>query len=176
MNKKRKNFILNIITICIPSMICVVFFGVFFQLIVVNGDSMNPNFINGQVTLIKKFANSYARGDVVVFNKESFSEENLIKRIIAVEGDEIDIDFFTGDVSINGVVLQESYIAETTFTSFDVSFPQTVPVGCVFVMGDNRNFSVDSRDSSIGMVDVSCIIGKVVVPNHNQFNYKANDA
>jgi signal peptidase I len=72
----------------------------------------------------------------------------------------VDIDFDTGEVRVDGELLHEDYIAATTHRYYDVTFPQTVPEGCVFVMGDNRNASNDSRNSELGMVDRRCIMGK----------------
>ena len=74
----------------------------------------------------------------------------------------MDINFSFGTVTVDGQVLEEDYINEPTYMKRDVDFPVTVPQGCVFVMGDNRNRSLDSRDSSIGMVDQRYILGKAV--------------
>ena len=87
----------------------------------------------------------------------------IVKRVIATKGDTVDIDFSTGTVSVNGEVLEESYIAEPTTTQYDITFPQTVPEGCIFVMGDNRNHSTDSRYGQLGMVDTRYVIGKVLM-------------
>ena len=86
----------------------------------------------------------------------------IIKRVIAVAGQTVDIDFSRGIVMVDGQVLEEPYISEPTYMKRDVQFPVTVPEGCVFVMGDNRNRSLDSRDSSIGMIDQQSILGKAV--------------
>ena len=90
--------------------------------------------------------------------------EPIVKRIIATGGDTVDIDPVTGDVSVNGEVLDEPYINETIDVlehMGDLTYPQTVPEGCVFVMGDNRNASTDSRASRLGMVDERYILGHV---------------
>ena len=102
------------------------------------------------------------KGDVVVLTKDSFLPVPIVKRVIATEGDTVDINFETGEVSVNGVVQDEPYIAEETFTVFDVDFPQTVPENCIFVLGDNRNNSTDSRYSGLGMVDTRYLLGKVL--------------
>ncbi len=81
--------------------------------------------------------------------------------MIAVEGQEVNIDFANGLVYVDGEVIEEAYINEATQKKLDFIGPQTVPEGCVFVMGDNRNASTDSRDKRIGMVDERLIIGKV---------------
>ena len=74
----------------------------------------------------------------------------------------MDIDFVTGSVTVDGVLLHEDYINELTFTEEGTEFPLTVPEGCIFVMGDNRNHSNDSRDSRLGTVDTRYVIGKAV--------------
>ena len=88
----------------------------------------------------------------------------IVKRIIATEGDEINIDFALGKVYVNGEELQEDYINdfELPMDFEGMEFPQTVPEGCVFVMGDNRNASTDSRSPDLGMVDERYIIGHVL--------------
>ena len=103
------------------------------------------------------------KGDIVILTKDSFMTSPIVKRVIATEGDTVDIDFETGEVSVNGEVLDETYIAEKTQTHFDMDFPQTVPEGCIFVMGDNRNHSTDSRCEALGMVDTRYVIGKVLM-------------
>jgi signal peptidase I len=84
----------------------------------------------------------------------------LVKRIIATEGQVVNIDFDKGIVYVDGVPLEEDYIADLTYNKLDFIGPQTVPSGCVFVMGDNRNASTDSRKTEIGMVDSRLILGK----------------
>ena len=103
-------------------------------------------------------------GDIVVLSKDSFLDGKMIvKRIIATEGQEIDIDFENGKVYVDGKLLDEKYINEPTQTQYTMQFPATVPKDHVFVMGDNRNHSADSRDASLGMVHKSCILGRVVL-------------
>ena len=86
-----------------------------------------------------------------------------VKRVIAKGGDTISIDYASGTVTVNGEVLDEDYIAEPTYLGYDVEFPYTVPEGTVFVMGDNRNNSLDSRSSYVGCIDERDILGKVLV-------------
>ena len=90
-----------------------------------------------------------------------FKDEALVKRVIATAGQTIDIDFNRGIVYVDGVAMDEPYINALTENRDDFQGPQTVPEGCVFVMGDNRNESTDSRHATIGMVDARLIIGKV---------------
>lgn len=129
----------------------------------VDGESMLPTLCNGERLVISNLFYEPAPGDIVVLCGEADREEgrNLIKRIIAVGGQTIDIDFETGEVTVDGEVLDEPYILERTHLDEGTEFPLTVPEGEVFVMGDNRNASTDSRTSDIGMVDERCIMGKV---------------
>ena len=104
-------------------------------------------------------------GDVVVALAPEFDEDPLVKRVIATEGQTVDIDFRKGIVYVDGVELHEDYINELTTTQFyrdGVDFPLTVEEGHVFLLGDNRNESSDSRLASIGQVDTDYILGKVV--------------
>ena len=87
----------------------------------------------------------------------------LVKRVIAKGGDTISIDYAQGVVTVNGEVLQEDYIAEPTYLGYDIEFPYTVPEGTVFVMGDNRNASLDSRSSYVGCIDERDILGNVLL-------------
>ena len=84
----------------------------------------------------------------------------IIKRVIGLSGDTIDIDFDNGFVYVNGEKLTEPYIAEPTHEYYDVEFPVTVPEGHIFVMGDNRNVSLDSRSSKVGFADKRFVLGK----------------
>ena len=142
--------------------ICVVFFAFFVRIIDVVGTSMNPTLNNSDKMLVSGLFYKPKVGDVVVFKKDEYNPNKaLVKRVIAIEGQEINIDFDRGIVYVDGVALEEDYINELTTTKLDFIGPQTVPDGCVFVMGDNRNMSTDSRKSEIGMVDNRLIIGKV---------------
>ena len=98
----------------------------------------------------------------VVFQKDEYADYALVKRVIATEGQTVEIDFDRHIVYVDGKKLDEPYIAEPTANKIDFTGIQVVPEGCVFVMGDNRNDSTDSRDERIGMVDTRDIIGKVV--------------
>ena len=127
----------------------------------VDGWSMLPTLENRDRVLISNFFYTPKQGDIVILQAEAYDDEPLVKRVIATAGQTVDIDFQAGIVSVDGVALQEDYTAELTYTQLDFHGPVTVPDGCVFVMGDNRNESTDSRDSRIGMVDTRCIMGKV---------------
>ena len=141
--------------------ICVVFFAFFVRIIDVVGTSMNPTLNNSDKMLVSGLFYKPKVGDVVVFKKDEYNPNKaLVKRVIAVAGQEINIDFDRGIVYIDGQPIQEDYIAELTKTKEDFIGPKTVPEGCVFVMGDNRNMSTDSRKTEIGMVYTRLILGK----------------
>ena len=142
--------------------VCVVIFSFCFRVIDVRGTSMNPTLANGDKMLVSRLFFSPHVGDIVVFKKDEYDPNKaLVKRIIAVEGQEVNMDFENGIVYIDGVPFEEDYILEPTMTKLDFIGPKKVPEGCVFVMGDNRNASYDSRLKTIGMVDSRLILGKV---------------
>lgn len=134
------------------------------RLIGVDGHSMVPTLQDGDRLLVVNslLHHDYQYGDIVVLRKSSFMTEPIVKRVIATAGQTVDIDFTTGSVYVDDVLLEEDYIAELTFQQEGTEFPLTVPEGSVFVMGDNRNHSNDSRDSHLGTVDTRYIIGKAV--------------
>lgn len=145
-------------------LVVVVAFTFVVRLIGVDGHSMEPTLQDGDRLLVLNslFYHDYQYGDVVVLRKDSFLEEPIVKRVIATEGQIVDIDFVTGSVYVDGVLLDEDYINELTFTAEGTEFPLVVPEGSIFVMGDNRNHSNDSRDARLGTVDTRYVIGKAV--------------
>lgn len=159
--KSRREIYDWIHCLSIALIICVVIFAFFIRLIDVRGTSMNPTLNNGDKMLVSGLFYSPKAGDVVVFKKDEYDPERaLVKRVIATEGQVINIDFDNGIVYVDGEPLEEDYIMEPTTNKIDFIGPQTVPEGCVFVMGDNRNASTDSRKAEIGMVDSRLILGK----------------
>lgn len=138
-------------------------FGV--RLIGVDGRSMVPTLQNGDRLLVLNapLCGTYRRGDIVIAAKSAFENgEAIVKRVVATEGQVVDIDFDAGKVYVDGEALREDYINEPTYREEGMTFPLTVPEGSVFLMGDNRNHSSDSRDPQLGTVDVRCLIGKAV--------------
>ena len=145
-------------------LICVLVFVFVIRIMDVNGSSMSPTLINGDKVLVSGLFYEPDRGDIVVFKKDSYNDNKaLVKRVIAVEGDVVNIDFDNGIVYVNGEAVEEAYLSVSTNTKLDFIGPQTVPENCLFVMGDNRNASTDSRDKRIGMVDKRVVIGKVLM-------------
>ena len=144
-------------------LICVLVFAFFVRIIGIIGSSMVPTFHDGDSVIISNLFYEPKQGDVVVLRKESFQDKPIIKRVIAVAGQTVDIDFENGIVYVDDQPLGEPYIAEPTLTPLDFDGKITVPEDCVFVMGDNRNNSTDSRSSMIGCVDTRYIMGKVLL-------------
>ena len=159
--KSRREIYDWIYSLSVALITCVVIFSFFIRLIDVRGTSMNPTLNNGDKMLVSGLFYEPKAGDVVVFKKNEYDPERaLVKRVIATEGQVINMDFDRGIVYVDGVPLEEDYIMELTTNKIDFIGPQTVPKGCVFVMGDNRNASTDSRKKEIGMVDTRLILGK----------------
>ena len=142
--------------------ILVVVFVFFLRVVAVHGVSMEPTLQGGDRLIVQSIGYKPQRSDVVVIDGYINYGKPLVKRIIAVGGDVVDIDNATGAVTVNGEVLDEPYINNQTAINGDVTFPCTVPAGCLFVMGDNRQYSSDSRTSSIGFIDERDVLGKVV--------------
>jgi len=144
---------------------CVLIFVFIARVIDVVGHSMVPTLQDGDKIVITRLTGDYERGDIVVLRKDTFREEPIVKRVIAVAGQTIDIDFENGVVYVDGEALDEPYVNELTYDPEDFESyerPLLVPEGCVFVMGDNRNNSTDSRRETIGCVDTRYIMGKVI--------------
>ncbi len=142
--------------------VMVLLFSFFFRIIQVDGGSMNPTLWDGDKLVVWGAGYTPQQGDVVIVDDYTSYGRPLVKRIIAKGGDTISIDYTAGTVTVNGQLLQEDYIAEPTYLGYDVEFPYTVPEGQLFLMGDNRNASLDSRSSSIGCIAEEDILGKVL--------------
>ena len=144
--------------------IMLVFF-LLFRVVVVSGPSMENTLQDGDYLLLvsKLFYTQPKVGDIIVASKESFRDgEPIIKRVIATEGQTVDIDFPNGVVYVDGVAIEEPYIKTPTNLNEGGNYPITIEEGHVFVMGDNRNDSLDSRTPDIGQVDVREILGKAL--------------
>ena len=128
------------------------------------GNSMNDTLHNGDKILLTNFMYKPSNGDIVAINAEDMIEKIIIKRVIATEGQTIRIDYEKGEVCVDGIILDEKYVSSfTKKPNHDWSIPYVVPKGHVFVMGDNRLVSLDSRDKTVGLIPVEDIIGKAQV-------------
>ena len=121
------------------------------------GSSMAPTLGEGDIVLSVK-GGSFKTGDVVAFY---YNNKILVKRVIAKSGDWVDIDD-DGNVTVNGIMLDEPYVSEKALGECDIKLPYQVPESRVFVMGDHRSTSVDSRNSAIGCVSEEQVVGKIV--------------
>ncbi len=148
-------------------LVVVLVFTFVIRLIGVDGHSMVPTLQDGDRLLVlnSMLYDDYKYGDIVVLRKETFLEEPIVKRVIAVGGQTVDIDYAAGTVYVDGQPLDEPYIRESMYNTGNPYMQQThweVPEDSVFVMGDNRNASTDSRDQRLGPVDEDYILGKAV--------------
>ena len=136
----------------------------FLRIIVVDGPSMESTLLNGDYMLLvgNMFYKNPSYGDIVVVSKQAYDNgKPIVKRVIATEGQTVDIDFNEGVVYVDGVALDEPYTKTLTALKEGTTFPLVVEEGKVFVMGDNRNNSKDSRSTQIGLVDKREVLGKV---------------
>ncbi len=173
-NESVKSFVFDWLEVLVHAIIAVVIcFSFLFRIATIDGDSMKDTLYDGERVIITNLFYEPSVGDIVVIsrNKENSvytmdsSNTPIIKRIIALEGQTVDIDFEKGVVYVDGIELDEPYTRTPTNRYYDIEFPVTVDEGCVFVLGDNRNDSLDSRSSQIGeygMVDTRYILGHAV--------------
>lgn len=148
--------------LCVVSAIvaCVLVFTFAVRLVGVVGTSMLPTLHEGDYVVTSKLFYKPKQGDIVILRKQSFDDRAIVKRVIAVEGQTVDINFNTGIVYVDGQALTEDYVNAPTYRELDFKGSVTVPENCVFVLGDNRNDSLDSRRSTLGCVDTRYIIGR----------------
>ena len=144
----------------------VIIFSLIFRVATISGESMTNTLQDKDKVIITNLAYTPKKGDIIVFQVAGSDHSHpVVKRVIATEGDTVDIDFDGWAVSVNGEALEESYVtkADSAMERGNIAFPLTVPQGCVFVLGDNRNASWDSRYSAVGCVDTRAILGKVLI-------------
>lgn len=165
--KKDTTTFLDILESFVLSAVAVVLlFTLVFRITIVDGPSMQDTLRHGDALLVSNLFYTPKCGDVVIVHQPTESyPDPIVKRVIAVGGQTIDIDFNTWTVTVDGVVIEEDYIKLTTDqrVTSDFTFPMEIPEGYVFVMGDNRNHSADSRSSKIGLIDERMIVGHVLL-------------
>lgn len=175
MKQRRSETFDWIQSVVMALLVCVLLFTFVVRIVGVQGTSMLDTLHHGDRLVVSNLFYKPTQGDVVVLRKSSFSDSPIVKRIIATEGQTVDIDFDRGVVYVDGVELEEDYVLEPINKRIDFADAVVVPEGCVFVLGDNRNGSTDSRDDRIGCVDVRYIMGKayfIVLPGADEdFKY-----
>lgn len=131
-----------------------------FRLVNVDGQSMMDTLFDKDRVFVTNLFYEPECGDVVVISHGQNLYKPIIKRVIATERQSLSIDFATGTVAVDGAILDEPYIKESPFKAGDAEIPEIIPEGMVFVMGDNRNHSTDSRSTTVGLINEDDIIGK----------------
>ena len=159
--KKQKLSLFEVFEAGVAAVVVVTLLFLFcFRVFSVDGPSMKPTLQPDDRVVVSTVGYKAKVGDVVVLSGADNIQKPIVKRVIAVAGDVVDINFTTGKVTVNGK--EERYTDELTTQQADIAFPLTVPEGTVFVLGDNRGVSLDSRSSRVGCVDERKIVGKVL--------------
>lgn len=160
-NKFVNNAFDLIKTIILAMIMVSVIFTLFVREANVEGSSMQNTLQTKDRVFLTNFLYQPKNGDIVVINAENLEEKRIIKRVIAIGNQTLRIDYDTGNVYVDEIKIDEPYISsETGKSSFPAEIPYTIPKGYIFVMGDNRAMSKDSRNETIGLVSVDDVIGK----------------
>ena len=173
----QQNVLLYVHDLMYMLLIVMILFLIAFRVIVVNQSSMFSTLWDGDYLLLVSnlFSGEPKQGDIVVISKQSFDEgKPIVKRVIATEGQTVDIDFESGTVYVDGKALREPYIHNETTNEEGTEFPLTVAENCIFVLGDNRAVSLDSRSPQIGQIDRREVLGKalfLMIPGTHRGQY-----
>lgn len=166
MEKEKKPFLFDLISVISTAVVIVtIAFVLIFRTVGVSGNSMYPTLKDGDRIILSACLYKPENGDIVVTcqpSKVSYIESVLVKRVIATAGQTVNIDFEKGIVYVDGKALDEPYINAPTHDQEDFRGPMTVPEGYIFVMGDNRNESTDSRDMRVGFIREDYVLGKAL--------------
>ena len=155
----------NVRTLATVLAVLLLIFTFVARIIVVSGPSMENTLFNGDAMVVWSLGYEPKQGDVVVLTQPTYQEDSIVKRVIATGGQHVVIDYNSNSVFVDDQKLEEDYIKEWMlvpsygFGNYDL----VVPEGCLFVMGDNRNESADSRYPVIGVIDERCVIGRVLM-------------
>ena len=180
-NSLRKSILTYLHDLVYLLVVVLILFLLCFRVVVVSGPSMKDTLQNGDYLLLlgNIFFSDYEQGDIIVAAKDSFRDgEPIVKRVIATEGQTVDIDFVTGVVYVDGVPLQEPYTRTPTNLYEGMDFPMVVEENHIFVMGDNRNDSKDSRSPEIGQIDLREVLGKaifLIFPGMDEYEQREYD-
>jgi signal peptidase I len=155
--KYHKVFRSTVYLLIVAAAVAILVVTLWMPVLQIYGTSMTPTLVDGEIVVLNKGAKTET-GDIIAFY---YNNKILIKRVIANAGDWVDIDE-DGNVSVNGQPLDEPYVTEKSLGVCDIEFPYQVPDERVFVLGDHRSVSVDSRSSQIGCVAQEQIVGKLV--------------
>lgn len=161
----QQNVLLYVHDLMCMLLVMMLLFLVVFRVILVTGDSMFTTLWDGDYLLLvsELFCGDPEPGDIVVISKASFDDGSpIVKRVIATQGQTVDIDFESGTVYVDGQALREPYIHNETTNEEGTVFPLTVAENCIFVLGDNRAVSLDSRSPQIGQIDRREVLGKAI--------------
>lgn len=161
----QQNVLLYVHDLMCMLLVMMLLFLVVFRVILVTGDSMFTTLWDGDYLLLvsELFCGDPEPGDIVVISKQSFDDGSpIVKRVIATQGQTVDIDFESGTVYVDGQALREPYIHNETTNEEGTVFPLTVAENCIFVLGDNRAVSLDSRSPQIGQIDRREVLGKAL--------------
>lgn len=172
--QKKGSFLYDTASIFVSALaIIAILFTFFVRFVGVDGDSMLPTLSDNDWLVVSSVNKNISAGDIVISTQPNAFNEPIVKRVIAKGGQTVDIDFQSGKVFVDGVELNEPYIAELTHSAEGSTFPMVVPEGKLFLMGDNRNDSTDSRSPMVGCVDERYVLGVVkcrLMPNFKVFN------
>ena len=162
----KKNIVLYLHDLIYMLAAIIIVLLLLFRVVIVSGPSMYNTLWDGDWLLVLSnvFYQEPQAGDIIVASQDTFNNgEPIIKRVIALEGQTVDIDFEAGIVYVDGEALEEDYTHTPTNMEEGMSFPLVVEEGCIFVMGDNRNSSKDSRNPEIGLIDKREVLGKALL-------------